>query len=147
MRCWASRSENGSGNASSIHGFCTCCCWMELGRLLSTPRLPRLTFKLLGAGLAGVYLFSTATIQFERTLRPEAVFPFVVILQIYCNLRFIRARFLDGQPRGALISGGWAIFLSVAAWLLKPSFLGVVVLGNLPIIISLFRAGQPVWGK
>ena len=123
------------------------CCWMELRRLLPAPRLPAFTFKLLGAGLAGVYLFSTATVQFERALRPEAVFPFVVILQIYCNLRFIRARFLDGQPSRALISGGWAIFLSVAAWLLKPSFLGVVVLGNLPIIISLFRAGQPVWGK
>jgi hypothetical protein len=123
------------------------CCWMELRRLLPAPRLPAFTFKLLGAGLVGVYLFSTATVQFERTLRPEAVFPFVVILQIYCNLRFIRARFLDGQPSRALISGGWAVFLSVAACLLKPSFLGVVVLGNLPIIISLFRAGQPVRGK
>ena len=82
------------------------CCWMELRRLLPAPRLPAFTFKLLGAGLAGVYLFSTATVQFERALRPEAVFPFVVILQIYCNLRFIRARFLDGQPSRALIGAG-----------------------------------------
>src|SRR5438477_1147535 len=123
------------------------CCWMELGRLMSTLRLPRLTFKLLGAGLAGVYLFSTATIQFERTLNPEAVFPFVVVLQIYCNLRFIRSRFIDGQPGRALLSGWSALFLSVAASLLKPSFLGVVVLANLPIIIALFRPGQSAWGK
>src|SRR5205085_12517509 len=103
--------------------------------------------QLLGAGLAGVYLFSTATIQFERTLNPEAVFPFVVVLQVYCNLRFIRSRFIDGQPGRALLSGGSALFLSVAASLLKPSFLGVVVLANLPIIIALFRPGQSAWGK
>src|SRR5207248_8838593 len=123
------------------------CCWMELGRLMSTPRLPRLTFKLMGAALVGVYLFSTATMQFERTLNPEAVFPFVVILQVYCNLRFIRSRFIDGQPGHALLSGGSALFLSVAASLLKPSFSGVVVLGNLPIIIAIFRPGQSAWGK
>ena len=123
------------------------CCWMELGRLMPASRLPRLTFKLLGAGLAGVYLFSTATIQFERTLNPEAVFPFVVVLQVYCNLRFIRSRFIDGQPGRALLSGWSALFLSVAASLLKPSFLGVVVLANLPIIIALFRPGQSAWGK
>src|SRR6266404_397123 len=123
------------------------CCWMELGRLLPASRLPRFTFTLLGAGLAGVYLFSTATVQFERTLNPEAVFPFVVMLQVYCNLRFIRSRFIDRQPGRALLSGGSALFLSVVASLLKPSFLGVVVLCNLPMIIALFRPGQPAWGK
>ena len=123
------------------------CCWMELGRLLPASRLPRFAFKLLGAALAGVYLFSTATVQFERTLNPEAVFPFVVILQVYCNLRFIRSRFIDRQPGRALLSGGLALFLSVAASLLKPSFSGAVVLGNLPMMIALFRPGQPAWGK
>jgi hypothetical protein len=122
-------------------------CWMELRRFLPAPRLPALVFKLLGAELVGVYLFSTATIQFERTLRPEAVFPFVVILQIYCNLLFLRARFFDGQPGRTLLSGGLAVFLSVAAWLLKPSFAGALLPANLPVIVALFRAGQPVWSK
>jgi hypothetical protein len=90
-------------------------CWTEVHRLLPAPRLPAWMFKLLGAGLAGIYLFSTTTIRFERTLRPEAVFPFVVVLQIYCNLRFIRAAFLQGKSSRFLLSGGSAVFLSVAA--------------------------------
>jgi hypothetical protein len=122
-------------------------CWVELRRLLPAPRLPRWAFQLLGVELAGVYLLSTATIQFERTLRPEAVFPFVVIWQVYCNLRFIRARFLDGEPSRFMLSGASAVFLSVAASLLKPSFCGALLLANLPVIISLFQPGQRVWGK
>src|SRR5262249_2940031 len=89
----------------------------------------------------------TATILFERTLRPESVSPFVVILQVYCNLRFIRARFLNPEPRRFILSGTSAIFLSVAASLLKPSFFGALPFANLPVIISVFRPGQRVWGK
>ena len=122
-------------------------CWKELRRLLPSPRLPAWIFELLGVELAGVYLLSTATIQFERTLRPEAVFPFVVMLQIYCNLLFIRGRFLDREGRRFILSGALAVFLSVAASLLKPSFSGALLFANLPIIISLFRPGQRVWGK
>jgi hypothetical protein len=122
-------------------------CWMELRRLLPSPRLPAWIFKLLGVELAGVYLLCTATIQFERTLRPEAIFPFVVILQVYCNLRFIRARFLDSQPGRFVLSGASAVFLSVAASLVKPSFVGALPFANLPVIVSLFRPGQRVWGK
>jgi hypothetical protein len=122
-------------------------CWLELRHLLPAPRLPRWVFKLLGVELVAVYLLSTATIQFERTLRPESVSPFVVILQVYCNLRFIRARFLNPEPRRFILSGTSAIFLSVAASLLKPSFFGALPFANLPVIISVFRPGQRVWGK
>jgi len=122
-------------------------CWVELRRLLPSPRLPLWAFKLLGVELAGVYLLSTTTVCFERLLRPEAVFPFVVMLQVYCNLRFIRARFLDRRPSLFMLSGASAVFLSVAASLLKPSFSGALVFANLPVIISLFWPGQRVWGK
>ena len=122
-------------------------CWMEFRRLLPTPRLPLWAFKLLGGALAGVYLFSATTIRFERTLRPEAVFPFIVILQVYCNLRFIRARFFEGEPSRFMLSGALAIFLSVAASLLKPGFLAALVPANLPVIISLFWFGQPIWKR
>ncbi len=122
-------------------------CWTELRRLLPSARLPRWAFNLLGVELIAVYLLSTATIQFERTLRPEAVFPFVVILQVYCNLRFIRARFLNREQGRFILSGASAIFLSVAASLLKPSFCGALPFANLPVIISLFRPGQRARGK
>ena len=122
-------------------------CWTEVRRLLLAPRLAAWVFKLLGAGLAGIYLFSTTTIRFERTLRPEAVFPFVVVLQIYCNLRFIRAAFLRGKSSRILLCGGSAVFLSVAASLLKPSFFGALLLANLPIMLFLFRTGQPIREK
>ena len=119
-------------------------CWMELRRLLPASRVPAFVFKLLGAELVAVYLFSTATIQFERTLRPESVFPFVVILQVYCNLHFIRACLLEGRQSRFLLSGGSAVFLSIAASLLKPSFSGVLLLANLPTIIFLFWTDQPL---
>ena len=122
-------------------------CWIEVRRFLRGPCLPAWAFKLLGAELVAVYLFSSVTIRFERTLRPEAVFPFVVILQIYCNLRFIRAAFLGTKLDRFLLSGGSAVFLSVAASLLKPGFLGAVLVANLPAIIFLFRRGRPVSTK
>jgi hypothetical protein len=122
-------------------------CWMKLRRLLPTPRLPLWVFKLFGGALAGVYLLSATTIRFERTLRPEAVFPFIVILQVYCTLRFIQARFFEGEPSRFMLSGGLAIFLSVTASLLKPGFLAALVPANLPVIISLFWPGQPVWKR
>lgn len=122
-------------------------CWIELRHFLPKSRLPGLGFKLLGAVLSSVYLFSTATVEFEHTLCPEAVFPFAVVLQIYCNLRFIRHRFHQREPTIALVAGGLAVFLSVTASLLKPSFSGVLLFANLPVIISLFREGQPLRGK
>jgi len=122
-------------------------CWMEMRRLVPAPRLPVFAFKLLGTVMVGVYLFSTATVQFERTLRPEAVFPFAVLLQIYSNLRFIRHRFVDHQPGWALLSGSCALFLSVVAFLLKPSFSALLLFANLPLIISLFYPGQTTRGK
>lgn len=121
--------------------------WMQFRRLLPKPRLPMPAFTVLGALLAGVYLISTTSIKFERELRPESIFPFFAVLDIYCNLRFIRERFLDARPRRALLSGGGAFFFSVAAWLLKPSFSAMLLLANVPLVVSLFHAGQSVRGK
>jgi hypothetical protein len=122
-------------------------CWMELRHFMPRARLPTLGFKVLGVALSSVYLFSTATVEFEHTLRPEAVFPFVVVLQIYCNLRFIRAFFHQRQPSTAVVAGGLAVFLSVTASLLKPSFSGVLLFANLPVIISLFHKEEPLRSK
>jgi hypothetical protein len=118
--------------------------WMELRCFLPQSRLPAFVFRLAGVPIVAVYLLSTATVEFEHTLRPEAVFPFVVVLQIYCNLRFVRTHFVSAEPGRAIISGGCALFLSVMASLLKPSFSGAILLVNLPVIISLFQRKQSV---
>lgn len=122
-------------------------CWIEVRRFLPAPRVPAWLFQLFGAELVAVYLFSTAMVEFEHSLRPEAIFPFVVSLQIYCNLRFIRRRFLESQAGRSILSGSAAIFLTIAAVLLKPSFAVAVPFANLPVIISLFRPGESVRSK
>ncbi len=124
-------------------------CWRQLRRLLPAARLPGVIFQLLGVVMTGTYLVSTTAIEFERVLRPESIFPFVATLHILCNLRFIGDRFLEGgrRPRRVLLAGGAAVFFSVAAWLLKPSFSAMLMLANLPVLISLFHDGQSARGK
>jgi hypothetical protein len=117
---------------------------MELRCFLPQSRLPAFVFRLAGVTIVAVYLLSTATVKFEHALRPKAVFPFVVVLQIYCNLRFVRIHFVSAEPGRAIISGGCALFLSVMASLLKPSFSGAILRVNSPVIISLFQRKQSV---
>lgn len=136
---WLTAVQNAGGLATGAALFA---CWRELRRLFPAARVPAAAHDLAGVALAAVYLFSSATIGFERAIRPEAIFPLFAILNIYCNLRFITARSTQ-----AVVWGTFAIFLSVAAWLIKPSFSVMLLLANLPIFISLFRAGQTVRQK
>ncbi len=122
-------------------------CWRCLRPFLVSSPLPTAAYRLLGAALVGIYLLSTASISFERALRPEAIFPFFVSLHLYCNLRFIRFRFHDPQSRRAVTNGSLAVFFSVMAFLLKPSFTGSLILGNLPVVVSLFLPGPSALKK
>lgn len=123
-------------------------CWMQLRRFVPAPAVPTWVFKLFGIELVGVYLFCTTTIEFERSLRPESIFPFIVSLQIYCNLHFIRDRFLERRAGArSILCGSLAVFLSIAAVLLKPSFAGAVLFVNLPVFISLWQRGENVRRK
>ncbi len=128
---WITVFQYGSGLATGALLFA---CWRQLRSSV--------LHDLAGVALAGLYLFSTPTIHFERAIRPEAFFAFSATLNIYLNLRFIRDRFIDPRPRRAVALGAAAAFVSVAAWLLKPSFAIMLVLANLPILIGLLHTGQ-----
>lgn len=135
---WITAVGGGAGLATgaALYG-----CWRQLRGLFPASRLPPPVHDLAGAALAGLYLFSSPLLHLERGLRPEAVFPLFATLNIYFVLRFLRDRFVEARPRRAVLWGSGAAFLSVAAWLLKPSFAAMFLLANLPLLISLLRPG------
>ncbi len=118
--------------------------WYQVRCFLPTSRLPRFLFGAAGLGMAGIYLLSTTPIRYEHTLRPEAVYPFFCVLNICCSLAFIRGRFVlpdAGGARWTLAAGAGTVITCVMAWLLKPSFSAMLLLANLPVILSLFLPG------
>ena len=119
--------------------------WRQARAFLPAPRLPGWLFDIAGLGVAAVYLLSTTSIRFEHSLRPEAVFPFFAVLNIVCNLAFIRRRFFltgAGSDPRTVAAGAAAVVTCVLTFLLKPSFSVMLLLANLPVLVSLFRPGS-----
>lgn len=85
---------------------------------------------------AAVFLTAPSALEFEMTIRPEAIFPLFVLLSIVLNLAFIRRRWLLPQP-GAIWFGAVQLIVSVIAWKLKPSYSMAVLLTNLPLALAL----------
>lgn len=92
--------------------------------------------------MAATYLSARSALQSEHSLRPEAVFPFFVVLSIGLNLEFIRRRWVEPQPRIAAWLGAVGMVLSVALYLLKPSFGLPIAFANAPLLTSLARPGM-----
>ncbi len=99
----------------------------------------------LGLGLLFAYLCSENTILYEHTIRPEAIFPCFGALSLLLMLRFVRLRWLDGQPRAALPWGAAAVFVSLLLLLLRPAFALAVPLVNLPVLVALWEDRRGSW--
>lgn len=105
-------------------------------------RVPEAVY--LGFGLLVVVeeQFSLTIIQFEHTLRPEALFSPFAALQVWLLIEFARARWRENRPRAAQLSGGCAIFFSGVLFFLKPAFGLALIPANLPVALSLFLSGM-----
>ena len=92
---------------------------------------------------AAAYLTTPSVIQFEQSLRPEAVFPFVAVLGICLNLEFIRRRWFAVAPTTAAWLGAAQLVVSAIASKLRPSFGFALLLVNLPLVVSVMVRGMP----
>lgn len=108
------------------------------------PERSQLTWPERCAGLLmmAAYLTTPSVVQYEHSVRPEAIFPFFVILSIWLNLEFIRSRWVVPAPRAAAVTGAAGFIVTVIVYKLKPSFGFAVGIANLPMAVSLLGAGM-----
>ena len=120
--------------------------WRRIRDFLPHPNLPYPMHRCFGLLAGTLYLLAEEPIRFEAQIRPEGIFAFLVILNIYLILRFTASCFLR-PDRGIPVGYGIAaVFSSAVMVFAKPSF-GIAALGVLvPVGAALFRSGQ-MWRK
>lgn len=114
--------------------------WDDLCRLLLPNRPLPLLLRLAGLLPAAAYLNSNVSLQYEHSLRPEAVFPFFAMLSLWLNLALIRFRWFERAPVRAAVLATGALIAPIILFKLKPAFGFGVIVAALPALISL---GQP----
>ena len=115
--------------------------WNAVHDLIPGAVIPKPVFRYMGFAPAFVFLGSATAIEFEHQIRPEAIFPFLAILNIWLSFRFLDARFI--RPRGAYFwFGTFNAFVSILLYMAKPSFGVATVLTSLPVWISLVLPGR-----
>lgn len=125
-----------------VTGILMTLAWDDLCRLL-LPKLRPVPLFLRLAGLLPVtaYLNSNVSLQYEHSLRPEAVFPFFAILSLALNLTLIRSRWLEPAPRRAALLGAGALVVPIILYKLKPAFGFGLAVAILPALISMVQPG------
>jgi hypothetical protein len=94
---------------------------------------------------SAAYALSPTQIYREQMIRPDAIFPFMVMLNIYFTVEFLRARIL--KERNPVGWGMALIFGLCVSFCLKPHFILTCFFATLPVIISLFMPGEKWWRK
>ena len=117
--------------------------WTLLCGFLSAPAWSRLAASTFGLVLAGAFLFTSSPIVFENTVRPEAVFPFVLAGSLVLNFLALRAGNLVRRPRLERWCLALNLFCSILAQSLKPSLGFGVLAANAPLAVYLLRRGEP----
>jgi hypothetical protein len=120
--------------------------WNAAGDLVPPGGIPRQLFRLMGLAPAYLFLGSATAISFEHQIRPEAVFPFLAILNIWLSFRFLESRFVRKKP-SFLWLGALNVFVSYLMYLAKPSFGFATLLCTLPVWLSLILPGCPTREK
>jgi hypothetical protein len=121
-------------------GGVTLLAWNALVRLAPAGGLPRQLSRYIGLAPAAIYLGSVTAIRFELQIRPEAIFPFFTILNLYISFLFIDARFLR-RHSSAIWLGGLNVFVAALIYLLKPSFGLATLFSTAPVWLSLALPG------
>ena len=114
--------------------------WNAAVALTPAGGIPRPLFRCLGLLPAYICLGSATAITFEHEIRPEAIFPFLAILNIWVSLLFLDARFIRRRP-AFLWLGALNVFVSLLIYMAKPSFGFATLFCTLPVWVSLFLPG------
>jgi hypothetical protein len=114
--------------------------WNAMLRLVPPGGIPRELARYIGLAPATIYLGSATAIYFEQQIRPEALFPFLSILNIFIGFLFIDRRFIRRQS-SAIWLGGMNVFVACLIYLLKPSFGLATLFSTAPVWASLICKG------
>ena len=116
-------------------------CWERWNAVLHPARLPAFARRGVGLLLVAFYLFSIETVQFESEIRPEAVFPFFCLLNLYLSLAFIGAWRGGSLAAKAWFLGAANLFNTALIYFFKPSFGFAAIFAVLPVIFFLGWGG------
>jgi len=121
-------------------GAITLLAWNAMLRLIPPGGIPPQLSRFIGLAPAAIYLGSATAIHFEQEIRPEAIFPFLTILNLFISFLFIHSRFIRRQSSSIWL-GAFNVFAAFLIYLLKPSFGLATFLSTAPVWISLFLPG------
>jgi len=114
--------------------------WNAAARLVPAGGIPRPLARYMGLAPAYVFLGSATAISFEHQIRPEGIFPFLAILNIWISFRFLEVRFIRRRPSFVLL-GGLNVFIAFLIYMAKPSFGFATFFCTLPVWLSLVLKG------
>lgn len=110
--------------------------WMRMARFFpDTPRL-RFLHRWVGVAMLASYLLSVGPVRMEHSIRPEAIFPLVAVLTLFCGTRFTIAFYLDNNLRVALLWGSGLVALALSILFIKGAFGLGALAAMAPALIS-----------
>ncbi|MEI6278555.1 MAG: hypothetical protein WCQ16_04105 [Verrucomicrobiae bacterium] len=114
--------------------------WLRLKVFL--PRDWRITawHAVLGLGLVWGLLLSMQPIFFEHSMRPEAIYPFLIALHLFGAVSFLESSLIRKSVPLAIWWGTFLTAVSFGLYVLKPIWGLALVSGGLPFLIVLFCA-------
>lgn len=69
-----------------------------------------------------LFLCNSSAIFYETTIRPEAIFPLLALVQVWLCLAYARSRWADGQNVLASVTGALAMLSALLCLSVKPSW-------------------------
>ncbi|MEI6033752.1 MAG: hypothetical protein WCS65_05675 [Verrucomicrobiae bacterium] len=118
--------------------------WLRLGVFL--PRDWRITalHAVLGLGLVWGLLLSKQPVFLEHSLRPEAIYPFLISLHIFGAISFLERSLIRRSVPLAIWWGAFLTVVSFGLYVMKPIWGLALVSGGLPLLIAL-ACGRGKW--
>ena len=113
--------------------------WGRLGRFLPDSTLVRRMRVILGPVALGIFLLSKGSLLMEHSIRPEAVFPFFVILCIWLALRFQEC-VEAGAFTAAFAWGSALVYDAALVYFVKPNWGFGFLFAIAPVVASLIYA-------
>jgi hypothetical protein len=109
--------------------------WLRLGVFL--PRDWRVTalHAVLGVGLVWGLLLSDQPVFFEHSMRPEAIYPFLISLHLFGAVKFLERSLLRRSLPAAIGWGALMTAVSFGLYVLKPIWGLALISGGLPFVM------------
>jgi len=114
--------------------------WMRLKIFLPGDWRITAWHAVLGLGLVWGLLLSAQPVFYEHSMRPEAIYPFVISLHLFGAVCFLERSLVRKSLPPAIWWGAFMTAVSLGLYVLKPIWGLAVVSGGLPFLIVFFCA-------